>query len=91
MQTKTKKLLIIASIVSVASIGAAFAQQTFTAWGHEYDITPFAPQQMMIAVATDRKTGKKFNILKSKSGKMMIISPMDVMKGSPTIASEDMF
>lgn len=66
--------VIIAGLLIATCGGYALAQETFTAWGHEFNVTNFAPQQMMVAVATDPKTGRKFNVIKSKGGKMMVVS-----------------
>jgi hypothetical protein len=52
--------------------------------------TQFAPQQMMVGVATDSKTGRKFNVVKLKNGKMMAISPITGMQGMPEMAQDDM-
>ena len=84
------KALFIAGALVAASSGSAFAQQTFSAWGHEFSVSSFAPQQMMVAVASDSRTGRKFNVLKLKNGKMMAIVPINRMKGMPATAEKDM-
>ncbi|ACL63080.1 hypothetical protein [Methylobacterium nodulans] len=85
----TKALLLAGTLVATAS-GYAWAQQTFTAWGHTFTVSEFAPQQMMVAVATDTKTGRKFNVLKLKNGKMMAVAPINSMRGMPETSQEDM-
>ncbi|MGU3661745.1 hypothetical protein [Methylobacterium fujisawaense] len=84
------KTLSIAGALIVAMGGYALAQQTFSAWGHDFTVSQFAPQQMMVAVATDSKTGRKFNVLKLKNGKMMAISPIGGMQAMPDMAQDDM-
>ncbi|AWN44042.1 hypothetical protein [Methylobacterium durans] len=85
----TKSLILAGALVATVS-GYAWAQQTFSAWGHDFTLSPFTPQQMMVAVATDTKTGRKFNVLKLKSGKMMAIAPINSMQGMPETTQEDM-
>ncbi|WP_132256136.1 hypothetical protein [Methylobacterium segetis] len=84
------KVLVLAGAMVAAASGYAWAQQTFSAWGHDFTLSQFAPQQMMVAVATDTKTGRKFNVLKLKNGKMMAIAPVNSMQGMPETAQEDM-
>jgi hypothetical protein len=84
------KALFIAGAFLAAASESAFAQQTFSAWGHDFTVSNFAPQQMMIAVARDRTTGRKFNVLKLKNGKMMAIVPISSMKGMPASAERHM-
>ena len=84
------KTLTLAGALIVTTSGYALAQQTFSAWGHDFTVSQFAPQQMMVGVATDSKTGRKFNVVKLKNGKMMAISPIPGMQGMPEMAQDDM-
>ena len=84
------KALFIAGALVAATSESALAQQTFSAWGHDFTVSNFAPQQMMVAVARDRTTGRKFNVLKLRNGKMMAIVPISSMKGMPATAERHM-
>jgi hypothetical protein len=84
------KALFIAGALVAASSGTALAQQTFSAWGHDFTVSNFAPQQMMVGVATDRATGRKFNVIKLRNGTMMAVVPMSSMKRMPATAARHM-
>jgi hypothetical protein len=68
------KALLAAGLLVAAASGAALAQ----------------PHQAQIVVATDRKTGRKFNCLKRPNGKMMAVVPINSLKGMPEVSEEDM-
>ncbi|MCP1542146.1 MULTISPECIES: hypothetical protein [Methylorubrum] len=89
------KALLAAGLLVAAASGAALAQQSFSAWGHDFDLSPVSPSsasphQAQIVVATDRKTGRKFNCLKLPNGKMMAVVPINSLKGMPEVSEEDM-
>ena len=50
------------------------------AWGHDFAVTPFEPRELMVSTATDRATGRRFNIVRMPSGAMMVMVPFDAMK-----------
>lgn len=84
-----------AGLLVAAVSGAALAQQTFSAWGHDFEVAPLSssavsPHQAQIVVATDRRTGRKFNCLKLPDGRMMAVVPLNSLKGMPDIKEEDM-
>lgn len=56
------------------------------AWGHDFVVTPFEPMQLMVAIATDKATGKQFNIIKMPDGYVMAVVPFDQMAKMPEIA-----
>jgi hypothetical protein len=84
------KALLFAGVLVTAASGQAMAQQTFSAWGHTFTVSGFVPEQMMIATATDARTGRQFNVLRLRNGRMMAITPMSSMRTMPRVASRDM-
>ncbi|CAX23032.1 protein of unknown function; putative exported protein [Methylorubrum extorquens DM4] len=87
------KALVITSVFVAALSGVALAQQGFSAWGHDFSIsggTPISGHQAQIVVATDKKTGRKFNCIRLENGKMMAIVPFNSLKGMPEVSEEDM-
>ncbi|GJD47500.1 hypothetical protein OPKNFCMD_0208 [Methylobacterium crusticola] len=71
-----KRILIAGGLVAAGGLGSAVAQGTFTAWGHEFTLSPFQAQTLETAVATDRATGRRLMIVKMKGGRMMaLVSP----------------
>ncbi len=92
----SKAFLAAGLLVAVAS-GSALAQQTFSAWGHDFEYAPVSPPSAsagshlaQIVVATDRKTGRKFNCIRLPNGKMMAVVPINSLKGMPDVSEEDM-
>jgi lipopolysaccharide/colanic/teichoic acid biosynthesis glycosyltransferase len=84
------KALLLAGVLVVAVSGQAMAQRTISAFGSTFTVSDFAPRQMMVAVATDTRTGRKFNVLKMRNGKMMAIVPMNSLRTMPRVARRDM-
>lgn len=91
------RVLLAAGLLVAAASGTALAQQTFSAWGHDFEYSPVSPSsasasshQAQIVVATDRKTGRKFNCIRLPNGKMMAVVPINSLKGMPEVSEEDM-
>lgn len=92
------RVLLAAGLLVAAASGAALAQQGFSAWGHDFDVSPISPvspssassHQAQIVVATDRKTGRRFNCIRLPNGKMMAVVPINSLKGMPEVSEEDM-
>lgn len=82
------KTLALTSTLIMAGIGGAFAQTTFMAWGHDFDLSPFRTTEMQVATATHRGTGKSFNVLKLKNGHMMAVVAIDRMSGAPAATAD---
>ena len=87
------KALVVAGLLVAAVTGTALAEQTFSAWGHDFSVsgaTPISGHNSQIVVATDKKTGRKFNCIKLENGKMMAIVPFNSIKGMPEVSEEVM-
>lgn len=84
------KILLIAGLLMTALSGEAFAQQTFQAFGSTFTLSNFAPHRMMVATATDRRTGRQFNVVRMRGGRMMALVPMSSMRTMPRVARRDM-
>lgn len=69
------KPAILALALTVGGAAAATAQ-TNNFLG-SLDLSPFETQTMSVAVATDKATGRKFNVVKLPNGKMMVLMSMD--------------
>ncbi|GJE55820.1 MULTISPECIES: hypothetical protein [Methylobacterium] len=76
----------------LAGTGTAFASLSglVGAWGHDFAVTPFAPKELMVAVATDKATGKQFNVVKMSDGHLMAVVPFDAMKEPPGVPPKDL-
>ncbi len=77
----------------LAAVGAAQASLSnlVSAWGHDFAVTPFQPTELMVAVAKDRKSGAPmFNLVKTPSGAVMALVPLDQIKEMPKVAPKDM-
>ena len=79
------------SILALAALATfplpAFAQnRTLPAGFGAFEISAFEMQQAAIAVAMDKMTGHKVNVVKMKNGHMMVLVPFDgyaaFMKGT---------
>ena len=84
------KTLLLAGVLVTSVSGHAIAQETFQAFGSTFTVSNFAPQQMMVATATNRRTGRQFNVVKMGSGRMMALVPMRSMRRMPRVAKGDM-
>lgn len=76
----------------LAGTGAALASLAglVGAWGHDFVVTPFAPMELMVGMATDKATGKQFNVVKMPNGHLMAIVPFDAMKDMPAVDPKDL-
>ena len=74
-----------------AGMGSALASLSnlVSAWGHDFAVTPFEMKEMPVAVATDRATGKRFNLMWMPNGRMMAIVPLDRMTAPPIVEAND--
>ena len=79
---------ILPAVALLAGTGLATASLSglVGAWGHDFVVTPFEPMQLMVAIATDKATGKQFNIVKMPDGHVMAVVPFDQMSKMPEIA-----
>lgn len=60
------------------------------AWGHDFAVTPFEAKDVMVAIATDKTTGKAFNIVKMPNGHLMAVVPFDAMTAPPSVDRKDL-
>ena len=85
-----KKILVAAGVSALLTAGAAYAQQTFEAWGHTFTYGNFQPQMLDVAVATEKGTGHKMNLVKLKNGHMMAVVPADRYVALMSTPDDDM-
>lgn len=80
------------ALILAAATGSALASLSnlVSAWGHDFAVTPFETKDLMVAVATDKATGARFNIVKMPNGHLMAAVPLDGMKEPPTIDPKDL-
>lgn len=78
---------ILPAVAFLAGSGVATASLSslIGAWGHNFIVTPFEPMQVMVGMATDKATGKQFNVIKMPDGHVMAIVPFDQMTKMPEI------
>ena len=50
------------------------------AWGHDFAVTPFEMRELMVSVATDKATGRRFNLVRMPNGTVMAMVPLDAMR-----------
>ncbi|WP_244538900.1 MULTISPECIES: hypothetical protein [unclassified Methylobacterium] len=83
---------ILPAVVLLAGTGMAMASLSSLvgAWGHDFVIPPFEPMQVMVAMATDKITGKQFNVIKMPDGHVMAVVPFDQMAKMPEIDSKSL-
>jgi hypothetical protein len=72
--------LLASTVVTMASLSSVIG-----AWGHDFVVTPFEPMQLMVAMATEKATGKQFNIIKMPDGHLMAVVPFDQMAKMPEV------
>lgn len=79
--------VILPAVALLAGTGVATASLSslIGAWGHDFVVTPFEPMQLMVAMATDKATGKQFNVIKMPDGHVMAVVPFDQMPKMPEI------
>jgi hypothetical protein len=75
------------AVVFFAGTGAAMSSLSglVGAWGHDFVVTPFEPMQLLVAMATEKTTGKQFNVIKMPDGHVMAVVPLDQMTKMPDI------
>ena len=81
------------AILTWQSLGfqaAASLSSLVSAWGHDFSVTPFEQKELMIATATDKATGERFNIIKMPSGRLMVGVPVEQAKQPPKVEQADL-
>lgn len=69
------------AVILTASTGAAAQSPTsIEVMGGRFDVSAFEPTQAYVAVAMDKQTGRKFNVVKLSNNKMMVLMSVDRMK-----------
>lgn len=66
--------------LALAGPAAASLSGLVSAWGHDFAVTPFEMRELMVSMATDKATGRRFNIVRMPGGTMMVMIPFDAMK-----------
>lgn len=84
------RMLLLLVAVAVAGPAVASLSNLVSAWGHDFAVTPFEAKPMMVAVATDRATGARFNMVKLPNGHLMALVPLDGMTGPVPVAAKDL-
>ena len=79
-------------LVLIVGAGPALASLSslVSAWGHDFTVTPFETKEVMVAVATDKTTGAKFNVVKMPNGHLMTPVPLGGMKEPPKVDPADL-
>ncbi|WP_019904978.1 hypothetical protein [Methylobacterium sp. 77] len=81
--------LALLAVAGGAGIQTATAQTaTPMPWSDNYTLSAFETVPANVAIATDKQTGKSFNVVKLANGKMMILMSPDKVK-SLTPFSDD--
>ncbi|GJE58167.1 hypothetical protein [Methylobacterium trifolii] len=83
-------VLPVVALLAGTGIAGASLSNLVGAWGHEFVVTPFEPMQVMVGMATDKATGKQFNVIKMPDGHLMAVVPFDQMTRMPEIAPKDL-
>ncbi|MDP4005652.1 hypothetical protein [Methylobacterium sp. NEAU K] len=73
------------ALLADTGVTTASLSSVVGAWGHDFVVTPFGPMQLMVAMATDKATGKQFKIIKMPGGQVMAVVPFDQMAKMPEI------
>ena len=76
--------------LAAAGPAAASLSSLVGAWGHDFSVTPFEPKETMVAVATDKATGRQFNLVKMGNGHLMAVVPLDKMTAPPAVDAKDL-
>ncbi|GJE13622.1 MULTISPECIES: hypothetical protein [Methylobacterium] len=74
-----RALLPAVALLAGTSVAMASLSALVGAWGHDFVVTPFEPIQLMVAMATDKATGKQINVIKMPDGQVMAVVPFDQM------------
>ncbi|MBP1179814.1 hypothetical protein [Methylobacterium sp. PvR107] len=77
-------------LLAGTSMAMASLSSLVGAWGHDFVVTPFAPMELFVAMATDKATGKQFNIIKMPDGHVMAVVPLDQMAKMPEIDAKSL-
>lgn len=85
-----KKTLLVAAAAAVVTAGMGAVAKTYEAWGHTFTYNDFAPQSLDVAVATEKSTGHKMNLVRLKNGHMMALVPADRYMALMTTPEDDM-
>lgn len=86
-----KRIILPAAALLAGTAGAMASLSSLVgAWGHDFVVTPFEPMQLMVGMATDKKTGRQFNIIKMPNGHVMAVVPFDQMPKMPEIDAKDL-
>ncbi len=80
-----RALLPAVALLAGTGVATASLSSVIGAWGHDFVVTPFEPMQLMVAMATDKATGKRFNLIKMPDGPVMAVVPVDQMAKMPEI------
>ncbi|MFY9292336.1 MAG: hypothetical protein WAP03_16820 [Methylorubrum rhodinum] len=83
-----KRTAIVLALVG-AAVGPALGQTlgSIDAYGSNFELSPFAPMQASVAVASD-KNGRKFNVLKLPNGKMMALIAVERVRDYSPFADD---
>lgn len=76
--------------LAAAAPATASLSNLVSAWGHDFAVTPFEMKAMQVAVATDRVTGSRFNVIKLSNGHLMAVAPVDTMTMPPITQPKDL-
>lgn len=83
-----KRTAIVLALAGAAGASAqAHAQGPISVYGSSFELSPFAPMQTSVAVASD-KNGRKFNVVKLPNGKMMVLVAMDRVRDFSPFADD---
>lgn len=63
----------LALILVAGAAGGALAQTQANDALSPYDVSQFETRTMQVAVATDRQSGRRFNVVKLPNGRMMVL------------------
>ncbi|KAA0107834.1 hypothetical protein CIW48_32415 [Methylobacterium sp. P1-11] len=72
------------SLLAGTGVATASLSSPIGASGHDFIVTPFEPMQLMVAMATDKITGKQFNVTRMPDSHLMVV-PFDQMATMPEI------
>ncbi|QGY05595.1 hypothetical protein MMSR116_29630 [Methylobacterium mesophilicum SR1.6/6] len=78
------------ALLAGTGVAASSLSSLIGAWGHDFVVTPFEPMQLMVAMATDKTTGKHVNVIKMPAGQVMALVPLDQMAKMPEIDRESL-
>ena len=71
--------ILVAAAISVGASGAALAQSREGLAG--YSVSAFETHRMQVAVATDTQSGRRVNVVRLGSGRMMVLIPAATFMG----------